>query len=54
VMGARDDLVMPVWHAEHAARAIPGAHLDVSEGGGHMFPETRTAQFLRAVTRFLA
>lgn len=54
VMGARDDLVMPVWHAEEAARAIPRAQLDVREDGGHMFPETSTAQFVRTVTRFLA
>lgn len=54
VMGAVDDLVMPVWHAQDAARAIPGARLDVAPQGGHMFPETRTADFLARVLPFLA
>jgi len=53
VLGARDDLVMPVWHAEAAARAIPGARLVILDGGGHLFPETRTAAFLKEVLAFL-
>ena len=54
VMGARDDLVMPVWHAEQAAQSIRGAKLVVCDHGGHMFPETRTPEFLAAVLPFLA
>lgn len=53
VMGARDDLIMPYWFAEDAARAIAGARLVVLEGGGHMFAETRTAEFIRIVREFL-
>lgn len=54
VFGARDDLVMPLWHAETAARAIAGAQLIVLEHGGHLFPETRTAEFVAPVLSFLA
>lgn len=54
VLGARDDLVMPTWFAEDAARAIPGARLVILDGGGHMFPETRTDEFLAGVLPFLA
>ena len=54
VLGARDDLVMPLWFAQDAARMIPDARLAIFEGGGHLFPETRTAAFLEAVLAFLA
>ncbi len=54
VVGARDDLVMPVWHAEAAAAAIPGARLAVLEHGGHLFAETRVPEFLDTVLPFLA
>jgi aminoacrylate hydrolase len=54
VLGARDDLVMPLWHAQDAARMLPDARLETFEDGGHMFPESRTAAFLAAVLGFLA
>ena len=54
VVGARDDLVMPLWHAQEAARQIPGARLAVLEGGGHLFAETRTSELLDLVLPFLA
>jgi pimeloyl-ACP methyl ester carboxylesterase len=44
---------MPSWFAEDAARASPGARLAILDGGGHMFPETRTAEFLGIVLPFL-
>ena len=54
VIGARDDLVMPFWHAEEAARLIPGARLEILDGGGHLFAETRTQAFVDLVLPFLA
>jgi pimeloyl-ACP methyl ester carboxylesterase len=54
VVGARDDLVMPLWHAQEAARQIPGARLALLEGGGHLFAETRTSELLDLVLPFLA
>lgn len=53
VVGAQDDLIMPVWFAVEAAQAIPGARLVVLNGGGHMFPESRTTEFLAAALPFL-
>ena len=54
VIGAKDDLIMPVWFAQEAARHIPGARLVVLDGGGHMFAESRTSEFLAEVLQFLA
>jgi pimeloyl-ACP methyl ester carboxylesterase len=54
VVGARDDLVMPLWHAQEAARQIPGARLALLDGGGHLFAETRTSELLDLVLPFLA
>lgn len=54
VCGAQDDLVMPIWHARQAAASIRGAKLIEFPSGGHMFPETRTADFLAAVDAFVA
>lgn len=53
ICGARDDLVMPLWFAQDAASAIPGARLVVFEEGGHMFVDTRTDAFLQHVLPFL-
>lgn len=53
VLGARDDLVMPLWFAEEAANTISGARLVTFENGGHLFAETRTAGFLEALAPFL-
>jgi len=53
VVGARDDQVMPIWFAEQAAEAISGSRKVILDGGGHMFPETRTVDFLRIVLDFL-
>ena len=53
VCGARDDLVMPLWFAQDAARAIPGARLVVFDEGGHMFVDSRTEAFLQSVLPFL-
>lgn len=54
VVGASDDLVMPAWHAEDAARLIPGAQLSLLDGGGHLLAETRTQALLDLVLPFLA
>lgn len=53
VVGARDDLVMPYWHAKLASTLIPRATLSTIEEGGHLFSETRTGEFVRTVSAFL-
>ena len=53
VMVSRDDQVMPRWFGIDAAHAIAGAQLFEFDGGGHMFPETRTQAFVEKVHEFL-
>ena len=53
VIVSRDDQIMPAWFGVDAARAIAGARLIEFDGGGHMFPESRTEAFLDAVNAFL-
>ncbi len=53
VMGIRDDLIMPHWFAEEAARLIAASRLIVLDHGGHMFPEVLTDTFVSAVDSFL-
>ncbi|MCG8547876.1 MAG: alpha/beta hydrolase [Alphaproteobacteria bacterium] len=54
VLSARDDQVMPYWFAEDAAQAIHAAAHTPFDGGGHMFAETRTEDFLSAIDSFRA
>lgn len=53
VVGARDDLIMPHWFAADAAAAIGGARLVLLDHGGHLFVESRTADFLALALDFL-
>jgi pimeloyl-ACP methyl ester carboxylesterase len=53
VIGAVDDLVMPVWHARECAELIGGSRLVVFDGGGHLFAETRPKEFAAAVRDFV-
>lgn len=46
--GDIDDRV-PVHHAEHLARVIPGSHLTVYPGKGHMIVFERAPEFLNAL-----
>jgi pimeloyl-ACP methyl ester carboxylesterase len=48
--GEIDDRV-PLHHAAHLARAIPGAHLTVYPGEGHMISFERAEEFLSALAR---
>jgi pimeloyl-ACP methyl ester carboxylesterase len=52
-LGALDDQIMPIWFAQDAAGRVAGAKLVELTHGGHMFPETRTEEFLAAVLPFL-
>jgi len=46
--GEIDDRV-PVHHAEHLARVIPGSHLTVYSGEGHMIVFQLADEFLNAL-----
>ena len=39
----------PVRHAEHLAQVIPGSHLTVYSGEGHMIVFQRAEEFLNAL-----
>jgi pimeloyl-ACP methyl ester carboxylesterase len=49
-----NDRIIPVEHAYRAAEAIPGARLEIQQGGGHFLPWRSPAWFLEVVADFLA
>ena len=53
VVASENDYVIPSYHAEALARAIPGARLAMIPGGGHANTATRPAEFNRIVLEFL-
>lgn len=54
VVGSYDDLVVPFHHQEQLAENLPLATLQPFENGGHFFPRTRTEQYLRLLSAWLA
>ena len=53
VVASENDYVIPSYHAEALARAIPGARLAMIRGGGHANTVTRPEEFNRIVLEFL-
>lgn len=53
VMGARDDIVTPVYFSEELGRLIPGARTEILPEGGHFFPVSAAERFRRTVLDFL-
>lgn len=51
---AADDQLMPDWFGAELAALIPQATHYALDGGGHMLPETRSAELAAAVTDFLS
>jgi aminoacrylate hydrolase len=54
VVASENDYVIPSYHAEALARAIPRARLAMIPGGGHANTATRPAEFNRIVLEFLS
>ena len=54
VVASDNDYVIPSYHAEALARAIPGARLALLRGGGHANTATQADAFNRVVLDFLA
>ncbi len=46
VIGARDDVVVPVFLQEELAEQIPDANSYFFEHGGHFFPKSQNSQFI--------
>jgi aminoacrylate hydrolase len=53
VVASDNDYVIPGYHAEALARAIPGARLVILGGGGHANTATQPEAFNRIVLEFL-
>ncbi len=53
VWGDKDPII-PVAHGEDAHRDLPGSHLDVFEGVGHLPQVEAPGRFIAALERFLA
>ena len=54
VVASDNDYVIPSYHAEALARAIPGARLAILPGGGHANTATQPEAFNRVVLEFLS
>jgi aminoacrylate hydrolase len=52
VLAADDDYIVPVYHSQAVAAAIPGAKFKRCHGGGHFFPKTRAADYNKALENF--
>ncbi|HEX7076159.1 MAG TPA: alpha/beta hydrolase [Hyphomicrobiaceae bacterium] len=52
IQGAEDDLIVPAFLQRELAELIPQAKLDILPSGGHFFPLTRPAEFLKILTRW--
>lgn len=53
VMGAHDDAIVPAFLQQELAAALPdGRQVVMYEDGGHFFPVTRTADFVRDLIAF--
>lgn len=53
VMGTRDDMVVPVYHQEAIATALPGCRKAIMETGGHLFPVSRPDIFTATVAEWI-
>jgi 3-oxoadipate enol-lactonase len=53
VIGARRDILIPVWKSQELAELIPGAQLTVMENVGHGAMWERAEEFNRIVLQFL-
>ncbi|MCO5090754.1 alpha/beta fold hydrolase [Bosea sp. (in: a-proteobacteria)] len=53
VLGARDDMVVPVYHQEALAAALPGCRKAIMESGGHLFPVSRPDAFTATVAEWI-
>jgi len=49
----RDDMVVPVYHQEALAAALPGCRRAIMETGGHLFPVSRPDAFTATVAEWI-
>jgi len=54
VLGARDDMIVPLFQQQILASALPVVDMTVFEAGGHFFPVSQRAEFVAEVTKWIA
>ena len=54
IVGARDDMVTPIYYSEELGGLIPGAETAILEAGGHFFPVSAAKEFRGLILDFLA
>lgn len=54
IQAAEDDLIVPAFLSRELARLLPSAAQTYLAVGGHMFPVTRTAEFIAQIEGFAA
>ncbi|WP_207005102.1 alpha/beta fold hydrolase [Trinickia mobilis] len=52
VIGASDDMVVPIEHSRELASLIPGSRL-IEMAGGHFFPKVATQDYVRNLLTFM-
>ncbi|MES2561189.1 MAG: alpha/beta fold hydrolase [Pseudomonadota bacterium] len=53
IVAAQNDYITPCYHAQALSKAIPGAQLELLDGGGHSISKTRADYFNQRVMNFL-
>lgn len=53
VQGAKDDMIVPSYLQDELAAALPGAARHVFADGGHLFPVSRTPEFVRTLRQWI-
>lgn len=54
VLAADDDYIVPAYHSQAVAVAIPGAKFRRCRAGGHFFPRSRAADYNKTISEFWA
>lgn len=49
ILGARDDMIVPAFHQQDLAEHLPEAALHLLPDGGHFYPASRGAAFMKFV-----
>ena len=53
IIASDNDYITPCYYAKNLVQSIPGAKLEIVQGGGHSISKTRPEIFNRLVLRFL-
>jgi len=54
IIASDNDYITPSYYAKTLVESIPGAKLEIMQGGGHSISKTRADAFNRLVLSFLA